>query len=118
MTSPAAVLDRVLNEVLTSSDKWCQGDVARDASGNHVPPDSMLAASYCMVGAIKKAAADEIAGVGRVCDYPLQYWTLVGDTCAAVQHVIGIQIPLWNDKSWVGFEDVRIALKQARENLT
>lgn len=122
-TNPARVLDRVLDEVLTSADKWCQGSGAATSDGVPVPFDSDLAARFCMVGGVCKAMELELGQPTVALTRSESYWDLrcevmgllAGELPAShIPSTVGL-IPVFNDDPNTTFEDVRLVLKEARE---
>lgn len=47
---------RAAKRLIDTPDKWCQGTIAKGKSGRPVLRDGGYATSYCMVGAVGKAA--------------------------------------------------------------
>jgi len=107
--TPAQILDRVLDDVLTDASKWCQGDAAQAATGERMPCDNPQAVRFCILGAIGKAISLE--GHALVTE-----WKTFSRTVSLVESVAGGRYtPAFNDDPHTTFEDVRLLLKRARE---
>lgn len=65
---------------------WAQGELARDADGKPVEPESPEAVSFCVLGAVIRAARD--IGAPR--------WALDG-TLDQIERAVGGDIPAFND---------------------
>lgn len=116
--TPAAVLDHVLDGILTDDTHWTQGAAARTSHNDRVEVDSIHAEKFCMVGAIRKATCD-LLGISHIEGVHMDlYWDLTWRAEAAVRGVLpdgNPTIPPFNDAPETTFEDVRLVLKEARE---
>ena len=111
--SPADVLEYVLDEVLTSDERWCQGSLGIDGLGERLHSGQIHdAAQVCIYGAIEKARVEN--GWNRL--------GLLGEVdfviAAAISDHEGsdpsfVSIPRFNDDPSTTFEDVRLVLKDA-----
>ncbi len=90
-------------ELLSSPDKWCQGDFAKDAEGNSTKADSPAAARWCVVGALERCY-DEYSFVAL----------MNSPQIAAVLEVTGgSTLSSWNDHTDRKWQEVYDALKKA-----
>ncbi len=123
--TPAAVLDRVLDEILVDESAWCQGASSLTAHNDIVMADSKHAAKFCMVGAIRRSACDLLEISMFEANRNERFWDVTHAAEAAVGGVIqegsvfpvSVTIPQFNDDPHTTFEDVRLVVKEAREKV-
>lgn len=84
-----------VKDLLSSSDKWCQGFEAKTIDGHPVSPHVDEAARWCIVGAISKCYGD---------DTPEYY--AAREKFAEVIHDVQ-PISVWNDEPGRTFTEVR-----------
>jgi hypothetical protein len=81
-----------ISEILSSSDKWCQGYLAIDKDGAYVKPDSPQAVKWCLLGVFYKERADLKANAAIK---------------ERIRAAVGDKLMEWNDDPDRTFEEVR-----------
>ena len=108
--TPAAILDKVLDEVLVTADDWGQGNTVQRGGKNCAWTAMSLAAELI------EGDYNELDRTAKI-----RHWDVMGVVQGAMKDVVGVQssmfIPRWNDSPDTTFEDVRLAFKQARESV-
>jgi hypothetical protein len=87
-----------ISEILSSSDKWCQGHLAVDKDNKSVKPESPEAVKWCLLGACYKEPAD------------LKANAIIKERIRAA---IGPGLIDWNDDPDRTFEEVRFVVLEA-----
>lgn len=121
--TPAAVLDYMLDEVLTDESKWTQKKAARRADGTEVTSGHPEAVKFCIMGAACRSL--EVLK-NRESGWAEGEWAVHEDIVRAIEDSLprGFfrggdatfgPIPAFNDDPHTTFEDVRLLVKRARE---
>src|SRR3984957_10019214 len=100
------------NELLSSSDYWCQESLAEDDHGNEVEAFSLKAVRWCTLAAIQKTypsseweeVIDRLLRALSVSEEGIAQMTIYDKACSLME---------WNDDGRSSFRDIRETLLEA-----
>ena len=94
-----ATLDIIVRarRLLDSPESWIQGDLARDAEGSPVSPNSPVATCWCLVGAISAVSTEEDCRGGPAT-------RAIIELEEPIEHYLALES--WNDCSGITHQDV------------